>query len=117
MHAKLFQSDFLQPHGLYVAGQAPPSRQEYGRGLPCPPPGDLPYPGIEPMSPMVLYCSGFFTAEPPGSPIFLGIIQNNRVTLQKICDQKKFRLNSVSEMQPLTACTPRLSMLGGDQAK
>ena len=27
------------------------SRQEYWSGLPCPPPGDLPAPGIEPMSP------------------------------------------------------------------
>ena len=26
-------------------------RQEYWSGLPCPPPGDLPNPGIEPMSP------------------------------------------------------------------
>ena len=26
------------------------SRQEYWSGLPCPPPGDLPNPGIEPMS-------------------------------------------------------------------
>ena len=26
-------------------------RQEYWSGLPCPPPGDLPYPGIEPRSP------------------------------------------------------------------
>ena len=26
------------------------SRQEYWSGLPCPPPGDLPHPGIEPMS-------------------------------------------------------------------
>ena len=26
------------------------SRQEYWSGLPCPPPGDLPYPGIQPMS-------------------------------------------------------------------
>ena len=25
--------------------------QEYWSGLPCPPPGDLPSPGIEPMSP------------------------------------------------------------------
>ena len=28
------------------------SRQEYWNGLPCPPPGDLPNPGIEPMSRM-----------------------------------------------------------------
>ena len=27
------------------------SRQEYRRGLPCPPPGDLPDPGIEALSP------------------------------------------------------------------
>ena len=37
-----------------VACQAPPSmgfsRQEYWSGLPCPPPGDLPDPGIEAMS-------------------------------------------------------------------
>ena len=26
------------------------SRQEYWSGLQCPPPGNLPYPGIEPMS-------------------------------------------------------------------
>ena len=39
-----------------VTYQAPPSmgfsRQEYWRGLPCPPPGDLPHPGIEPTSPV-----------------------------------------------------------------
>ena len=38
-----------------VARQAPLSmgfsRQEYWSGLPCPPPGDLPDPGIEPQSP------------------------------------------------------------------
>ena len=26
------------------------SRQEYRSGFPCPPPGDLPHPGIEPVS-------------------------------------------------------------------
>ena len=48
-------SDSLQPHGLYVAHQAPLSmeffRQEYLCGLPFPPPGDLPNPGTEPGSP------------------------------------------------------------------
>ena len=38
-----------------IACQAPLSmgilRQEYRSGLPCPPPGDLPNPGIEPRSP------------------------------------------------------------------
>ena len=28
------------------------SRQEYCSGLPCPPPGDLPHPGIEPEPPV-----------------------------------------------------------------
>ena len=42
------------------------SRQEYWTGLPFPPPGDLPNPGIEPSSP-ALAGGFFFTAEPPGS--------------------------------------------------
>ena len=38
------------------------SRHEYWSGLPCPPPGDLPNPGIEPMSLMAHALSeGFFT--------------------------------------------------------
>ena len=40
------------------------SRQEYWRGLPCPPEGDLPDPGIEPvflMSPAL--AGGFFTTK------------------------------------------------------
>ena len=38
------------------------SRQEYWSGLPCPPPGDLPDPGIEPMSLMLpAMAGGFFT--------------------------------------------------------
>ena len=47
---------------LVVAHQAPLSmgfsRQEYWSGLPCPPPGDLPDPGIEPASPSL--AGGFF---------------------------------------------------------
>ena len=39
------------------------SRQEYWSGLLCPPPGDLPDPGIEPMSPVSpALAGGFFTA-------------------------------------------------------
>ena len=41
-------------------------QQEYWSGLPFPPPGDLPDPGIEPKSPAL--AGGFFTAEPPGKP-------------------------------------------------
>ena len=57
-----------------VARQAPLSmgfpRQEYWSGLACPPPGDLPDPGIEPTSPGLI--GGFFTIEPPGKPAHTG---------------------------------------------
>ena len=42
--------DTLQSHGLWPTRLLCPwgfSRQEYWSGLPCPPPGDLPNPGIE----------------------------------------------------------------------
>ena len=47
-------SDSLWAHVLQPAGLLCPwgfSKQEYWSGLPCPPPGDLPNPGIEPRSP------------------------------------------------------------------
>ena len=59
MHGKLLQSCPALNYGLCfvlwtVAHQAPLSMglssQEYWRGLPWPPPGDLPDPGIEPAS-------------------------------------------------------------------
>ena len=54
-----------------AACQAPLSmgfpRQEYWSGLPFPSPGDLPYPGIEPLSPAL--AGEIFTTEPPGQPI------------------------------------------------
>ena len=41
------------------------SRQEYQSGLPCPTPGDLPYPGIEPVSLVSpALAGGFFTTRP-----------------------------------------------------
>ena len=43
------------------------SRQEYWSGLSFPPPGDLPNPGIEPVSPVSPAWAGrLFTTEPPG---------------------------------------------------
>ena len=52
-------------------------RQEYWNGLPCPPPGDFPDPGMEPMSPVLT--GGFFTTEPLGSPCFSILICKIRV--------------------------------------
>ena len=53
-----------------VARQAPLSmgfpRQEYWSGLPCPPPGDLPDPGIKPASlTSPALAGGFFTTSAP----------------------------------------------------
>ena len=63
-----------------VALQTPPSmrfpRQEYWSGLPFPSPGDLPDPGIKPVS--AALAGGFFITEPPGKPFF-------RVSYQQIC--------------------------------
>ena len=51
-----------------VAHQAPPSmefsREEYWSGLPFPPPGDLPDPGIKPGSPALQ--ADALPSEPPG---------------------------------------------------
>ena len=56
---------------LTVAPQAPLSmgfsRPGYWSGLPCPPPGDLPNPGIEPGSPALQADS--LPSEPPGKPM------------------------------------------------
>ena len=46
------------------------SRQEYWSGLPFLSPGDLPDPGIEPISLVSLaLAGGFFSATPPGKPV------------------------------------------------
>ena len=56
---------------MNAARQAPLSmgfsRQEYWSGLPCPPPGDLPNPGIKPRSP-AFQVDFFLLFEPPGKP-------------------------------------------------
>ena len=55
-----------------IAFQAPPSmgfsRREYWSGLPCPPPGDLPDPGIISRSPTLQVDS--LLSELPGKPIW-----------------------------------------------
>ena len=89
-------SDSLEPHGLFessgtVAHQAPLSmefsRQEYWSGLPCPPPGDLPNPGIEPRSPVLQADS--LQAKPPGKPRMLSPqhhVDRQAQPLQMDCD-------------------------------
>ena len=71
-----------------VALQAPLSmgfsKQEYWRGLPFPPPGDPPNPGIEPPSPALT--GRFFTTEPPGKPhegmVFINLTGEHPASMQ-----------------------------------
>ena len=67
-------SDSLQPHQLQPARLLCPwgfSRQEYWSGLPCPPPGDHPNPGIELGSSALQVDS--LPAETPGKPKNTGV--------------------------------------------
>ena len=71
-------------------------RQEYWSGLPFPPSGDLPDPGIEPKSLIspALAC-GFFTTEPPGkSSKILGM--HHKVFLQKLIYKDFFFTNNTN---------------------
>ena len=73
-------SNSLQRYGLTVAHQAPLSkgfsRQEYWSGLPCPPPGDFPDSGIQPVSlASSALAGGFFTTSTTWEAQFLMYIQ------------------------------------------
>ena len=74
-----------------VAHQAPLSmgfsRQEYWSGLPCPPPGDLPDPGIKCMYLMPpALAGGFFTTNSPGKPTLVYTLLVNSF-MQSRCEQ------------------------------
>ena len=47
-HVRLFATSWAVAHQASLSVGS--SRQKYWSGLPCPPPGDLPDSGIEPMS-------------------------------------------------------------------
>ena len=65
-HVQLFANPWTVAHPLFMEL----SRQECWSGLPFPPPGNLPDPGIKPMSPVSpALAGGFFTIVPPGNPI------------------------------------------------
>ena len=78
--AKSLQScPTLWPYGLYSSPGSSVCgilQQEYWSGLPCPPPGDLPIPGIEPSSLVSsAVAGGFFTTAPPGKPQTSGMVE------------------------------------------
>ena len=67
-------SNSLQLHGLQLVWLCWPwrfSRQEYSNGLPCPPSGYLPNPGIKPR-PLALQVDSLLS-EPPGKPKNTGV--------------------------------------------
>ena len=66
-HARL--SSTLQTAALHAPLSTGLSRQESWGGLPCPPPGGLPEPGLEPKAAYAFYIpGGFFATEPPEDP-------------------------------------------------
>ena len=94
-HVQLFMTPWS------IAHQAPLSmalsRQEYWSGLPCPPPGDLPDPGIKPMSPMApALQSDSLPLSHPGSQGLVGETDKSVITIWSENEQR------VSSEGPLT---------------
>ena len=88
----------VMPHSLRPVACSPPgssvvgfSRQEYRSGLPCPPLGDLPDPGIEPSSPALQADS--LPCEPKKSIL-------ERKMLMKYCFRGSKLQNSIWSMVP-----------------
>ena len=59
-YVQLFATPWTAAHQALLSREF--SRQEYWSGMPFLPPGDLPDPGIEPVSPAL--AGGFFSTEP-----------------------------------------------------
>ena len=89
MHAQSLQlsptlCDFVAHHASRSMGF---SRQDCWSGLPYPPPGDLPNPGLEPASPVSpALASEFFTTEPP-------VVVHKQLS---VCGKTKFCLLELS---------------------
>ena len=84
MHAKSLQScpTLCDPMNHSLPGSSVHGilRQEYWGGLPCPPPGDLPDPGIEHLLHLLPWQASSLPLAPPGKPIYLYINQFSSVT-------------------------------------
>ena len=87
-HVQLFgtQPVGYSPPGFSVHGDSPGKNSS---GLPCPPPGDLPNPGIEPKSPTLRV--NYLPYKPPGKPHdlldnlkFIGYLKNYSRFLKNI---------------------------------
>ena len=91
-------SSSLRPRGLYVAHQPPLSMgfpgQEYWNGLPFPPPGNLPDPGVKPTASPAL-AGGLFTTEAHLCKKQYGILWN-KIFNDKLIP-KKHKINNSSK--------------------
>ena len=58
-------------------------KKEYWSGLPCPPPGDLPNPGIKPKYP--IFQADYLPSEPPGKTIWLNLLFTPSI-ISDFCD-------------------------------
>ena len=96
-----------------IASQAPLamgfSRQDYSSGLPFPSPGDLPKPGIEPVSfflnPGLLHCrQTLYHLSPQGSPLFYFIPSTLKSISSEFCvyncKKKRQQQHSSYEISP-----------------
>ena len=97
----------LQPHGLQLTRLLCPwgfSRQEQWHRLPCPPPGDLPNPGIKPRSP-ALQADSLLT-DPPGKPTieyYLSIKSSHEIKRCLFLGRKAItNLNSIFKSRDIT---------------
>ena len=99
-----------------VACQAPLSmgffRQEYWSGSPFPPPGDLPIPGIEPMSPASIALKvDSLPAEPSEKPPYQGTKQElvvySFIMISRVVTGLRTLQGHVFGMLPLKADTYR----------
>ena len=86
------------PPGSLSRGVQGFSRQEYWHGLPCPPPGDLPYPGIEPMSLHLLHCRLIlYQLSHKGSPMNVKVVQ----LCLTLCDPVDYTIHGIPQARIL----------------
>ena len=81
---QLFVNPWTVAHQATLSMEFP--RQEYWSGLPFSPPGDLPDPGIKPMSSAL--AGEFFTTEPPGKPLAVWLPTSIRYSLLVLLSTK-----------------------------
>ena len=91
------------------------SRQEYWSGLPFPPSGDLPNPGIKPLSPALT--GGFFTTEPPGKPKHRGIRRKKGMASHLKYDEYFYSLCSLMNGKVVSAENRKRSLDDNDETR